>query len=129
MGNMSSQLPFTSVCLGVSRYALCGMPFLAGFYSRDLILEMVSSSYVNLVGFLLFFVSTRLTVCYSFRLFYCVFCGDFNSSTLCLIVDDSFNMVCGIVGLILFAVFGGRSVTTSKIICKQRSYTSKKNNF
>jgi NADH-ubiquinone oxidoreductase chain 5 len=56
--NMSFQMPFTSVCLGVSRFALCGVPFLAGFYSRDLVLEMVSSGYVNLVGFLLFFVST-----------------------------------------------------------------------
>lgn len=107
IGNLSSQIPFTSVCLGVSRFALCGIPFLAGFYSKDLILEMVSFSYVNLIGFMLFIVSTGLTVCYSFRLFYYVFCGDFNSSTLCLIVDDNFNMVCGIVGLMLFAVFGG----------------------
>jgi hypothetical protein len=31
---------------------------------------MVSFSYINLVGFVLFFASTGLTVCYSFRLFY-----------------------------------------------------------
>jgi hypothetical protein len=60
---------------GVSRFALCGMPFLAGFYSKGLILELVSFSYVNLVGFFLFFISTGLTVCYSFLLFYYVFCG------------------------------------------------------
>jgi hypothetical protein len=36
---------------------------------RDLILEMVSFRYINAVGFLLFFVSAGLTVCYSFRLF------------------------------------------------------------
>jgi NADH-ubiquinone oxidoreductase chain 5 len=40
-GNVSFQIPFTSVCLGVSIFALCGMPFLAGFYSKDFILEMV----------------------------------------------------------------------------------------
>nr|YP_009544245.1 NADH dehydrogenase subunit 5 [Roisinitermes ebogoensis]AYO45653.1 NADH dehydrogenase subunit 5 [Roisinitermes ebogoensis]URX52858.1 NADH dehydrogenase subunit 5 [Roisinitermes ebogoensis] len=122
MGNLSSQMPFTSVCLGVSSFALCGMPFLAGFYSKDLILEMVSFSYVNLIGFMLFIVSTGLTVCYSFRLFYYVFCGDFNSSTLCLIVDDNFNMVCGMVGLMLFAVFGGSMLSwiifyTPSMIC------------
>jgi NADH-ubiquinone oxidoreductase chain 5 len=55
MGNLSFQIPFTSVRLGVSSVALCGIPFLAGFYSRDLILEMVSFRYVNLIGFLLFF--------------------------------------------------------------------------
>jgi NADH-ubiquinone oxidoreductase chain 5 len=89
MGNLSIQMPFTSVCLGVSSFALCGMPFLAGFYSKDLILEMVSFRYVNLVGFFLFFVSTGLTVCYSFRLFYYVFCGDFNLSSFYDISDDN----------------------------------------
>jgi NADH-ubiquinone oxidoreductase chain 5 len=55
MGNLSFQIPFTSVCLMVSRFALCCMPFLAGFYSKDLILERVSFSYVNFVVFFLFF--------------------------------------------------------------------------
>nr|URX53261.1 NADH dehydrogenase subunit 5 [Glyptotermes perparvus] len=107
MGNLSFQMPYTSVCLGVSSFALCGMPFLAGFYSKDLILEMVSFSYVNLVGFLLFFVSTGLTVCYSFRLFYCVFCGDFNLTSFYYIGEDNSNMLLGMFGLMLVAVFGG----------------------
>jgi len=46
------------------------MPFLAGFYSRNFILETFSMRYVNMFGFFLLFVSTGLTVCYSFRLFY-----------------------------------------------------------
>nr|URX53326.1 NADH dehydrogenase subunit 5 [Calcaritermes nearcticus] len=107
MGNLSFQMPFTSVCLGVSSFALCGMPFLAGFYSKDFILEMVSLSYINLVGFLLFFVSTGLTVCYSFRLFYYVFCGDFNLSSLYYISESNFNMLYGMLGLMVVAVSGG----------------------
>jgi NADH-ubiquinone oxidoreductase chain 5 len=108
IGGLSFQMPFTTVCLGVSSFALCGMPFLAGFYSKDLILEMVSSRYVNFIGFLLFFISTGLTVCYSFRLFYYVFCGDFNSSSFYFIGDGDLNILYGIVGLILVAVLGGR---------------------
>lgn len=108
MGNLSVQIPFTSVCLGVSSFALCGIPFLAGFYSKDLILEGASLRYINLVGFLLFFLSTGLTVCYSFRLFYYVFCGDFNLSSFYNVSDASFIMLCGMVGLMLVAVFGGR---------------------
>nr|URX53365.1 NADH dehydrogenase subunit 5 [Glyptotermes fuscus] len=107
MGNLSFQMPFTSVCLGVSSFALCGMPFLAGFYSKDLILEMVSFSYVNLVGFFLFFAATGLTVCYSFRLFYYVFCGDFNLSTFYSISESNINMLYGMLGLMTVAVFGG----------------------
>jgi hypothetical protein len=37
--------------------------FLAGFYSRDFILEMFSMRYVNIFGFFLLFLSTGLTVC------------------------------------------------------------------
>ena len=62
----------------VSNFAVCGIPFLAGFYSKDYTLETFSMRYVNIFGFLLLFVSTGLTDCYSFRLFYFVMCGDFN---------------------------------------------------
>nr|URX53352.1 NADH dehydrogenase subunit 5 [Calcaritermes sp.] len=116
MGNLSFQMPFTSVCLGVSSFALCGMPFLAGFYSKDLILEMVSFSYVNLFGVLLFFVSTGLTVCYSFRLFYYVFCGDFNLSSLYFISESNFNMLYGMIGLMVVAVSGG-SILSWMVLC------------
>jgi NADH-ubiquinone oxidoreductase chain 5 len=122
MGNLSFQMPFTSVCLGVASFALCGIPFLAGFYSRDIILEMVSLSYVNWIGFFLFFASTGLTVCYSFRLFYYVFCGDFNLTSFYCINENNLNMLYGIVGLMVVAVFGGRILRwvilcTPSIVC------------
>nr|AIY61666.1 NADH dehydrogenase subunit 5 [Glyptotermes sp. A TB-2014] len=116
MGNLSFQMPYTSVCLGVSSFALCGMPFLAGFYSSDFILEMISFSYMNLIGFFLFFVSTGLTVCYSFRLFYYVFCGDYNLSSFYFISEDNINMFYGMFGLMVVAVFGG-SMLSWMIFC------------
>jgi len=73
MGGLSVYMPFTSASLMVSNFALCGIPFLAGFYSRDFILEMFSIRYVNVFGFFLLFVSTGLTVFYSFRLFYFIY--------------------------------------------------------
>jgi formate hydrogenlyase subunit 3/multisubunit Na+/H+ antiporter MnhD subunit len=44
-------MPFTSSSLMVSNFALFGMPFLAGFYYRDFILEMFSMRYVNMFSF------------------------------------------------------------------------------
>nr|YP_054490.1 NADH dehydrogenase subunit 5 [Periplaneta fuliginosa]BAD32636.1 NADH dehydrogenase subunit 5 [Periplaneta fuliginosa] len=107
MGNLSMQMPLTSTCLCISNFALCGMPFLAGFYSKDLILEMVSLSYINIFGFFLFFFSTGLTVCYSFRLFYYTLCGDFNMLTMFNMYEVSMNMIKGMLGLLMMAIMGG----------------------
>nr|AQP28190.1 NADH dehydrogenase subunit 5 [Microcerotermes sp. G689] len=122
MGGLSVYMPFTSSSLMVSNFALCGMPFLAGFYSSDFILEMFSMSYINVFGFLLLFVSTGLTVCYSFRLFYFVLCGDFNFVPSYNMVESNYNMVFGMIGLLILSIFGGGSLMwlicpTPSMIC------------
>ena len=106
----------------VSNFALCGIPFLAGFYSRDFILETFSMRYVNVFGFFLLFVSTGLTVCYSFRLFYIVLCGDFNYVPSYFMVETSYNIKFGMIGLLVMSIFGGGSLIwwicpTPSVIC------------
>ena len=98
MGGLSIYILFTSSSLIVSNFSLCGMPFLAGFYSKDFILEIFCMRYVNMFGFFLLFVSAGLTVCYSFRLFYFVLCGDFNFVPSYSIVETSYNIIFGITG-------------------------------
>ena len=61
-------------------------------------------------GFLLLFVSTGLTVCYSFLLFYFFLCVDFNFVPSYNIVEANYNMVFGIIGLLVMSVFGGGSL-------------------
>jgi NADH-ubiquinone oxidoreductase chain 5 len=122
MGGLSICMPFTSSRLMVSNFALCGIPFLAGFYSRDFILEMFSMGYVNIFSFFLLFLSTGLTVCYSFRLFYYVMCGDFNFVSSCNMSETSYCMVFGIIGLLVMSIFGGSFLMwlicpTPSVIC------------
>nr|UDD74622.1 NADH dehydrogenase subunit 5 [Monodiamesa sp. 2 CZ-2021a] len=107
MGSLSIHMPLTTSCLNVANLALCGMPFLAGFYSKDLILEIVSLSYVNYLVFFLYFFSTGLTVCYSFRLVYYSLSGSFNTSSLNCLVDDVSAMTKGMLGLLFMAIIGG----------------------
>nr|QXF68524.1 NADH dehydrogenase subunit 5 [Stagmatoptera biocellata] len=107
MGSLSIFMPLTSACFMVSNFALCGMPFLAGFYSKDMILEVVSMSNLNMFMYFLYFFSTGLTVCYSFRLFYYVLWGDFNLVAMFKLSEESWMMVYGMMGLMVFAIIGG----------------------
>nr|QXJ80379.1 NADH dehydrogenase subunit 5 [Homogryllacris parcibrevipenna] len=116
MGGMCNQMPLTSACLNVSNLALCGMPFLAGFYSKDLVLEMVSLSSMNCFSFFLFFFSTGLTVSYSLRLVYYSMTGDLNNTSLHALSDEGWIMLKGMLVLMLLAVMGG-SMLSWMIFC------------
>nr|WKU84246.1 NADH dehydrogenase subunit 5 [Xylota quadrimaculata] len=107
MGGLSLYMPLTSSCFNVANLALCGMPFLAGFYSKDLILEIVSLSMVNLFIYYLFFFSTGLTVCYSLRLVYYSMTGDLNCGALNVLNDESWIMLRGMLGLMIMSIVGG----------------------
>nr|YP_009740531.1 NADH dehydrogenase subunit 5 [Conophymacris viridis]QID03480.1 NADH dehydrogenase subunit 5 [Conophymacris viridis] len=107
MGSIVNFMPLTSVCFNVSSLALCGMPFLAGFYSKDLILEMVCFSWINFLIFFLYFFSTGLTVSYTFRLFYYSMFGDNNFYCISVMNDNGFFISLGMIGLLIISVFGG----------------------
>lgn len=108
IGGLTTSMPLTSICFNVANLALRGIPFLAGFYSKDIILEIVSLSNVNLLVYFLYFFSTGLTVCYSFRLVYYSITGDFNSSSFHPLNDEGWTIIKRILTLIFMAVIGGR---------------------
>nr|WCB98535.1 NADH dehydrogenase subunit 5 [Bactrocera umbrosa] len=107
MGGLGVYMPLTSGCFNVANLALCGMPFLAGFYSKDLILEVVSLSYMNMFSFFLYFFSTGLTVCYSFRLVYYSMTGELNCGSLNMLSDEGWIMLRGMSGLLIMSIVGG----------------------
>nr|YP_010546329.1 NADH dehydrogenase subunit 5 [Clithon oualaniense]UYI29845.1 NADH dehydrogenase subunit 5 [Clithon oualaniense] len=67
-GALASQMPLTITCLNIANLALCGAPFLSGFYSKDLILETCLYNPTNLIAVILIFVATGMTAAYSIRL-------------------------------------------------------------
>nr|YP_010946668.1 NADH dehydrogenase subunit 5 [Margattea angusta]WGO57386.1 NADH dehydrogenase subunit 5 [Margattea angusta] len=128
MGNLSSQMPFTSSCLMVSNFSLCGMPFLTGFYSKDLILEMTSMCYLNVFIFFLFYFSTGLTVCYSVRLFYYILYGDMNMMSFYYMDEDNKKMLVGMSLLLIMVIFSGSLMSwfffpTPIVICLTLFYS------
>nr|YP_002640530.1 NADH dehydrogenase subunit 5 [Aspidytes niobe]CAM35450.1 NADH dehydrogenase subunit 5 [Aspidytes niobe] len=122
MGNLMVHMPLTCICMNISNLALCGMPFLAGFYSKDLILDFVSMSYLNIIIFLLFFISTGMTVSYSFRLCYYSITGDFNFYSLHSLNDEGWLMLKSMLFMLLFVLFSGSMLSwlifpTPMMIC------------
>lgn len=107
MGSLINQLPLTASYLNIANIALCGVPFLAGFYSKDLILEVRRFFSINIIRYFLYFFSTGLTVCYSIRLMYYLLYSNYSSWAYHLLYDSSKIIRFRIRGLILISIFGG----------------------
>nr|ARH54893.1 NADH dehydrogenase subunit 5 [Bradycellus ruficollis] len=107
MGNLMIHMPLTCICMNIANLSLCGMPFLAGFYSKDLILEIVCMNYLNIFIFFLFFISTGLTVCYSFRLLYYSITGDFNFYSFHSLNDEGWIMLKSMLIMMMSVIFMG----------------------
>nr|YP_009556641.1 NADH dehydrogenase subunit 5 [Buccinum undatum]QBC73539.1 NADH dehydrogenase subunit 5 [Buccinum undatum]QFG38913.1 NADH dehydrogenase subunit 5 [Buccinum undatum] len=75
MGMLFSQAPLTTACMNIANLSLCGAPFLSGFYSKDLILELSLSNPTSFLMVLLIFLATGMTAAYSFRLSFCSLWG------------------------------------------------------
>nr|YP_006303253.1 NADH dehydrogenase subunit 5 [Zygeupolia rubens]ADZ05380.1 NADH dehydrogenase subunit 5 [Zygeupolia rubens] len=106
-GMVWNRLPVIVSCIHVSNLSLCGAPFLAGFYSKDLILE---SSFYGGFSFLIlfmFFFATGLTVSYSFRFSYFVLWGSYNFYSMSNWKDELVVEVFPALVLVFGAVVGG----------------------
>nr|WEV93840.1 NADH dehydrogenase subunit 5 [Patania chlorophanta] len=107
MGGIGSFIPLTSLCMNISNMALCGIPFLAGFYSKDLILEMLSLSNLNFFIFFLYYISTGLTMFYSFRLTMYLMINNFNLMVLYNLFDEDFTMLKSMFTLLFMSMISG----------------------
>nr|YP_010411502.1 NADH dehydrogenase subunit 5 [Pissodes yunnanensis]URP30503.1 NADH dehydrogenase subunit 5 [Pissodes yunnanensis] len=108
MGGVLYFMPVTCVCMFISNLALCGLPFLSGFYSKDLIAEVLSMKLLSILVYLVFFVSVGLTVSYTIRVSYYMFLSDFHYYSLNFLNDKNNKiMLKGMVGLVFLVIIQG----------------------
>jgi len=80
MGGLAQLLPFTYILMLVASLSLMGIPFLTGFYSKDVILELTFVKVTTFSNFAYWLgtISALFTSFYSFRLLYLTFLTPFN---------------------------------------------------
>jgi NADH-ubiquinone oxidoreductase chain 5 len=84
MGGLVQLVPFTYCMMLVGSLALMGFPFLTGFYSKDIIIEVAYAKYTVSGHFAHWFgcLSAFFTAFYSFRLVYLTFLARPNGSKM-----------------------------------------------
>merc|ERR1711978_488425 len=99
MGIGYSNINFCVSIMLIANISLCGLPFLSGFYSKDLIIEILMIKGKNFFFFIFIILGTILTVMYSCRLRFLI--------SLNYMSERSNFMISGILFLLPFSIMGG----------------------
>jgi len=100
-------LPVVRSFISVANIRLCGLPFLRGFYSKDIILEIIIMRGPGLALLLIISIGTFLTVAYSCRLRFLVRLNMSKSETYYHAAEGDKIILIGIALLFLFSLGGG----------------------
>ena len=121
MGGLIKWVPLTYVMILIGSLSLMGFPYLTGFYSKDLILELTYEKYYIAFAYWLGSFSALLTAFYSIRLIYLTFITNTNSKKEIYIGahEPSFNILFPLLLLALGSIFVGylgKEVILSNVI-------------
>jgi proton-translocating NADH-quinone oxidoreductase chain L len=119
MGGVAPLLPLTLTFFEIGSLALIGFPFLTGFYSKDVILEVAYARY-ELSGQMAHFwgsFAAFLTSYYSFRLLFLTFFGETRGfkNVIKKVHESSFFMIFPLIFLAFGSVYIGYSMKDQMI--------------
>nr|YP_010710152.1 NADH dehydrogenase subunit 5 [Stephanitis nashi]WCS41452.1 NADH dehydrogenase subunit 5 [Stephanitis nashi] len=105
MGYTFNEKPYMITCFLISNLSLCGLFFMSGFYSKDMIVELFMSLNLNFFIFFIYLMCISLTVLYTFRLLFYLFNGVSLMSNRC--TSEGFSSYFSLIILVFFSLTFG----------------------
>lgn len=119
IGNLGNQIPLTITRMFIANFALIGFPFLAGFYSKDLIIESLLFNRHSFVLIIIIMVTTSLTAAYSLRITLSRLISPCCSQSIIIVEDEKSRipvMLLSIAAIVSGAVINWRFVGSFSVI-------------
>ena len=110
-GGLVKNFPLVSVCINLANFSLCGIPFISGFYSKDLIVELACQNSWGVGILFLMFVCLGLTVLYSVRLSFLAFISSPGHGSFCSVCEQDSTLLGPVVALTLISLLSGPSLS------------------